>query len=115
MPARTPKFTFSAGAQYEIPTAAGWTITPRADVVYQSKVYFNSSNTEFSSQDGYALVNARVTFLAPRGDWSFAVFGTNLTNKVYSTGALDLIDGFGTGELSVAPPREWGVTARRSF
>ncbi|WEK46135.1 MAG: TonB-dependent receptor [Candidatus Andeanibacterium colombiense] len=115
VPARTPKFTFSAGAQYEIPTAAGWTITPRADLVYQSKVYFNSSNTEFSSQDGYALVNARITFLAPGGDWSFAVFGTNLTNKVYSTGALDLIDGFGTGELSIAPPREWGVTARRSF
>jgi iron complex outermembrane receptor protein len=115
VPPRTPKFNFSAGAQYEFLTGGGWSITPRMDVTYQSKVYFNSSNTQFASQDGYALVNARVTFATPDGKWSLAVFGTNLTDKVYSTGALDLIDGFGTGELSIAPPREWGVSVRRSF
>lgn len=41
--------------------------------------------------------------------------GTNLTNKLYSTGDLNFVEGFGTNEASIAPPREWGVTVRRTF
>jgi outer membrane receptor protein involved in Fe transport len=40
---------------------------------------------------------------------------TNLTNKLYATGALNFVSGFGTLERSVAPPRQWGVRIRKNF
>jgi len=115
VPARTPKVTASVGTQYEFVAPAGWTVTPRLDMTYQSKVYYNSANTATAAQKGYALLNGRITWVAPDRDWSIAVFATNLTNKLYTTGALDLVSGFGTLEQSVAPPRQWGVTVRKNF
>ncbi|MEI9964022.1 MAG: TonB-dependent receptor [Caulobacteraceae bacterium] len=114
VPPRTPKLTASVGGQYAFDLGDS-TLTPRMDLVYQSKVYFDSANTELGSQKGYALLNGRVTWAPAQGDWSVAVWVTNLTNKVYSTSALNLVDGFGTDELSIAPPREWGVTVRKNF
>ncbi len=114
VPPRTPKITLGVGGQYAF-DLGGSTLTPRLDVVYQSKVYFDSANTQLASQDGYALLNGRVTWAPAEGDWSVSVWATNLTNKVYSTGALNFVEGFGTNELSIAPPREWGVTVRKNF
>lgn len=115
VPARTPKLTASAGAQYEFVTPGGSTITPRLDMVYQSKVYFDSANTPLASQNGYALLNGRLTWMPADRDWSISAFVTNLTNKLYATSALNFVSGFGTLERSVAPPRLWGVAVRKNF
>lgn len=114
VPPRTPAVTASAGAEYAIPLGSA-SLTPRLDATYQSKVFFDSANTELGSQGGYVLLNGRVTWTAREGGWSVAWWGTNLTNKVYATSALNLVSGFGTDELSIAPPREWGVSVRKKF
>jgi hypothetical protein len=44
-----------------------------------------------------------------------AAFGTNLTDELYYDGKLALVPNLGREQGNVAPPRQWGVSFRRSF
>jgi iron complex outermembrane receptor protein len=112
-PSNTPKFNGSFGVQYDIETANIGTFTPRADVRYQSKVFF--TNLAEIGQSGYALVSARLSWASPDREWGAALFVTNLTNKYYNYGKLSLESVLGFDQANPAPPREWGLSIRRNF
>jgi hypothetical protein len=44
-----------------------------------------------------------------------ALFGTNLTDEVYFNGKLSLVTVLGREQGNVAPPRQWGLSLKRSF
>jgi iron complex outermembrane receptor protein len=111
-PNRTPKWNYGAGTEYTMALGDKGTLTPRVDWTYQSKIYFNNSA---GFQDGYGLLSARLTWAAPDDKWSVALFGTNLTNKVYFDGKLALQAALGRESGNVAAPREWGLSLRRNF
>ena len=69
---RTPKWTGSLGLQYGIPVPNG-TVTPRIDATYQSQVFFTSNNQ--GEQDGYALINGRLTWESQSKSWDLALWG----------------------------------------
>jgi iron complex outermembrane receptor protein len=71
------------------------------------------SGEEFE-QDSFGLLNARLVFKPPVGNWEVAVFGTNLTDERYTDGGfmsplLQIDDG------TIGRPREAGVTIRFEF
>jgi iron complex outermembrane recepter protein len=109
---RTPKLTGGLGLQYSFGLAQG-SITPRLDTVYQSKIYFTTNNQ--GAQDGYALLNGRVTWASPMNTWEIAVFGQNLTDEEYFNGKLSLVGFFGREQGNPAVPRTWGLSFRRNF
>jgi len=109
---RTPALTWALGAQYGFKMASG-SLTPRLDATYQSKIYFTSNNQ--GEQDGYALVNGRITWAAANKDWELALYGRNLTNKEYFAGKLSLIGFFGREQGNPGAPREWGLTFKHNF
>jgi iron complex outermembrane receptor protein len=111
-PNRTPKWNYGIGTEYSISLGAGGTLTPRVDFTHQSKIYFNNSA---GIQEGYGLLSARVTWASPDDKWSAALFGTNLTDEVYFDGKLALQAALGREQGNVAPPRQWGLSLRRSF
>ena len=91
-------------------------LTPRLDYTYRSTIYFRPAPTDpYSTQRGYGLANARLTWTPPDSNWMVAAFVTNLTNKRYFTSKQDQLNQYGAATGSVAPPREWCVTGRRSF
>ena len=123
---RTPEWTFAVGASYEFDLGNAGTLTPRIDARYQSKIYFLpytadlgnniASNPIEGVQEGYTVVNGRVTWISPSTDWEVQLYAVNLTDKVYFNGKLPLIGiGLGREQGNVAAPREFGVTATRHF
>jgi iron complex outermembrane receptor protein len=116
VPPRTPKYTAGVSVQYTANvTSAGSTLTGRIDSTYQSAVYFTDlTYTAVPGQQGYALLNGRLTWETPGKEWSVSAWGTNLTNKFYYQGKLTLqVLGFEEG--NPGPPRMWGINLRRSF
>lgn len=115
-PPHTPKWKFSAGTQYRIGLGGTGSLTPRADLVYQSKTYYGPNINEASTnQDGYTLVNARVTWQPTDLDWSVALSASNLFDKFYYVSKADGRNSTGALIGTVGAPRELAVTVRRVF
>lgn len=128
-PVRTPEWNGSAGVEYEVP-AFGGTIIPRLDVTYQSKIWFANfqnispafsavvippSRPDHSSQSGYALMNAQVSWTSDNDEWKLTGFVRNLLDKRFFYGKLSLVAALGREQGLIAPPREWGISLRRNF
>jgi iron complex outermembrane recepter protein len=109
---RTPKYNGAIGVSYGFAMAGG-TLTPRLDAVYTSKIYYATNNG--GEQDAYTLLNGRIAWENASRDWEFSVYGQNLTNEEYFNGKLSLIGFFGREQGNPGPPRQYGVTFRRSF
>lgn len=109
------KWTLNAGAQYAYDLGADLgELTLRGDVNYRSRTYNNPQNTLVISQEGYALVNARLTWESADESWQVSAFVLNLTDKEYFTSA-ESIPAFGINNAVYGRPREWGVSISRNF
>jgi iron complex outermembrane receptor protein len=111
---RTPEWTAAFGATYDWNLPSGGSISLRGDAVYQSKMFFGTDPV-FGFQDAYTLVDARMTWTSPDQGWSIALYGTNLNDQVYFNGMLSLVTVLGREQGNVAPPRQWGLSLKRSF
>jgi iron complex outermembrane receptor protein len=79
---RTPKWTGSVGAQYDLPISFG-TVSLRGDYSYRSLQYFDYTNSPILAQAGYGLLNGKLSFLTPDEHWELAVSVQNATDKRY--------------------------------
>jgi iron complex outermembrane recepter protein len=113
---RAPEVTITGTAAYAIPINPG-ELTLRADLRYQSKTFFTQFNRPEISQDGYTLVNARLTYTSEDGRYSFGGFVNNLFDKTYFTEVLEsgAFNPQLVAQAYVAPPRTYGVTAAFKF
>jgi iron complex outermembrane receptor protein len=111
---RTPRNSFSGSVDYQAPFRSG-KIELHGDFSYRSKEQFQILPA-INDQKGYGLVGARFGF-RPNGDrWSFALFGTNLTDVRYRTaGRGTLIEQVGFAYSSVGMPRQLGVQMTTGF
>ena len=103
----SPKRTFNAGAQYEIPLGGGSSITPRLNYGYVGKQYaglFYSPTLDTLRSRG--LLSALLTYR--NGDWEVEAWGTNLANKKYVSGINGTTEFYGA-------PREYGLRANLKF
>lgn len=115
MQAYTPKWSLNGGFSYRIAMGRG-SLTPRVDVAYRSKTYFDAPNTEQIAQNGYALINATIRYAAPDDRFSVAVGLTNLTNKAYrGSGNSSLTASSGYAEVTYGPPRMFTLEGTFSF
>lgn len=110
----TPEWKYNAGLQYRAELGNGATLTPRFDVYYQSKVFNEWTNNPRAVQEGYALVNGRLTYNAPDDEWYAALSVTNLFDQFYYVNRwIQSGTYIFTGQPS--RPREWAVTVGRRF
>jgi hypothetical protein len=92
---RVPKWTLSGAVQYEIPVGQEQFVVPRIDASYRSDIAFSNDILAVSSvQEGYALVNARLTWRNDALGLSIAGAVTNVFDKYYlfiglTLGSLD--------------------------
>lgn len=111
---RTPEWTAAVGATYDWVLQNSSSLSLRGDLTYQSRMSFGTDPV-FGFQDDLTLANARLTWTSADDAWSVALFGTNLTDKVYFHGQLSLVTVLGREQGNVAPPREWGLAIKRTF
>ncbi len=109
-----PEFTGTAAANIRIPLQSNGSLTARGELRYQSKIYFDQFNTPQLTQDGYAIVNGRLTYTPSHGNWDIAAYGENLTDKVYRQGMVRVDNVFGTIAF-YGVPRTFGIDGRYHF
>ncbi len=85
----------------------GYAISPRVDVSYSDKVFFDASNTALISQaDSYITVDASVQIENPDQTWKVVVGINNATDELYRvSGNSSLGSGSGYAEVAYARPR----------
>jgi iron complex outermembrane recepter protein len=114
VPPRSPTWNYGLSLEYQMSVgSAGSSLTWRADTTYQDDVYY--TDVVAVGQKAYSLVNARVTWNAPQGDWSVSLFGNNLTDEYYFNGKLSLVSILGFEQGNPGEPREWGLSVKRRF
>ena len=111
----TPKWTWSAGLQYEIPVGGFGSLTPRIDANYRSEVFTDPGNAATNRIAPRTLVNGRLTWASASKDWSLALEVTNLTNKYYYMNVIDNVAFTGSTYSYPGAPRRWSVTVKRTF
>ncbi|MFA7585134.1 MAG: TonB-dependent receptor [Novosphingobium sp.] len=82
---RTPEFTGNVGARYTADLMNG-ELALSANWYYSSKLYFGPSGIQFP-QGAYDTLSARAQWTAPDDRWFVALWGNNITNSRYRTGA----------------------------
>jgi iron complex outermembrane receptor protein len=104
----SPEITANVGVEYEIPIGKG-ALSPRVDFTYIGAQYASVfANPIYDHLGERHLLNTQIAYR--QGDWLVAVYGTNLTNEVYSTGVQP------TGaNRYLGAPRQVGIRVSRNF
>ena len=110
--ANAPEITGSAIVRYDLPTEnMGFGSYVMVDGSFRGKTYYSVNNRGQNSQDSYALLNARVGFTSPDERWEFALWGRNLTDKLYVSTSYDNYGGIFPSQNFLGDPRTYGVSA----
>src|SRR5437879_4476420 len=97
--------------------AASLSITPRVDASYQTRTFFDATDTpEIAELGGYTVLNASVLVSPGTGSWRLTVGANNATDKIYRVaGNSSLSTGSGYAEVAYARPREYFATISYDF
>ncbi|CDO38098.1 TonB-dependent receptor [Novosphingobium sp. KN65.2] len=118
-PITTPNWKWSAGIQYRADLGDAGSITPRFDLAYTGKrsVGRLTLASPLEYRPDFVLANARLTWKNKDEDLSISFEVQNLFDKYYLL-PLRFVAVYataGTGYSTVGRPREWAVTARKTF
>ena len=90
----TPELTWSLSPEYHIPLQSGAEVVLRADYSYRDNMWGEPSDdpgrmTEIESRD---IINANISYRAPDGSWTAAIYGRNITDERYTNAIINLSD-----------------------
>ncbi|WP_162176734.1 TonB-dependent receptor [Hyphomonas beringensis] len=102
-----PELTAAATVDYTKPLSNGAEAFVRMNVAYHGDQYSDSSNEEQFHQDAYTLVNGKIGWTSPSGDWDVSLYAKNLFDEEYDLGTSP--DAFTTLFGKYGDPRTYGV------
>lgn len=109
-----PTWTWVSSASYSFPISeTGLRGFAHADARYVSDQFTNGSTDVLRIQQGYMLVNARVSVVGPDNSWRADLWARNLFDKEYTRRILP--SQFGNLGAFLGDPRTYGVTVRKNF
>lgn len=110
-----PKYSFTAGAQYDYEFGNGGKLTVRGDLAWSSRIHFSEFNDKNLSQKSVTKINALLRYDSG-SFWNLSVWGKNLTNEYVKSNELVTIALWGYPKYgSIEPPRTYGVTLGFDF
>lgn len=112
-PALTPRWTLSIAPHYEIELANGANLGFNVDYSYRGDQFGQSINTPDELLESRDLIGFSIDYTTPGGDWTFSIYGENVTNEVYDVGRLQQT-GF-VGVVRSNDRSEFGARLRKSF
>jgi iron complex outermembrane receptor protein len=111
----TPEWSYTASFDYTLPVPSlNGELALRADYSHYSTVWNDDLNSTVLKQSPYGITNAQMAFMSDTGEWSFVIWGKNLTDEEYIVSGDDNIYA-GFREANFGEPRTYGATLRRSF
>ena len=97
---RTPSTQLSAGINYRLLDM----VTFDVRYSWQSKMFWATDN--IAEEPSYGLLDARISVGPDNGNWAVAVWGKNLTDKLYRTNVIPF---FGDEVSQFGPPLTYGL------
>lgn len=122
------KWTGTIGADLKLGGIGSGEFVATGEVNYVSSYFYDPFNEEapgfsgvlnqpgaekYLTQDGYALVSARLAYIGE--NFNIAIWGKNLTNKKYFPVGYDVTGAFGNTIYNAGSPRTYGVSATIKF
>ena len=113
----TPEWQAHLGLSYDFSMGSTWKLTPRADVSFTEKQFFDAGNSpEIAQLQGVTLLNASLTLASDDSKWRFVLSGNNLTDEDYPVaGTSSLTTASGYAEIIYARPRTLALSAAYNF
>jgi iron complex outermembrane receptor protein len=109
-----PKFSLNESATYTMPLSIGGDLAYRIDATSRSRQFRDAKNNPPLEAGPYTIVNARISWRGLHDQLELAVFGTNLTDKLYITNGVEVL-GLGYEEAYYNRPREWGASVNYKY
>ncbi|HEY0941969.1 MAG TPA: TonB-dependent receptor [Steroidobacter sp.] len=108
---RTPDYQYTVGFEYSM-SVGNWTeaLKFRASYAYQDAMFWEPANVH--TEDGYGLLDARLSLAPPHAPWRVSIWGRNLTDELYRTNVVPF---FGDEVSQFGPPRTYGADFSWSF
>jgi iron complex outermembrane receptor protein len=111
----TPELTWSLSPEFHIPLQSGAEIVLRADYSYRDNMWGEPSDdpgrmTEIESRD---IINANISYRAPDGSWTAAIYGRNITDERYANALINLSDYI--LQIMSNDASEFGLSFRKDF
>jgi iron complex outermembrane receptor protein len=110
-----PAFTFNGRLRYETPITDTLAAAFQTDFTVVDEHFLEPNNREFLKEDGYSLVNARISLLPQNGPWEVSAWVKNIGDEEYRTAAQDISVALGFSEIVTGLPRTWGVELEYRF
>lgn len=111
---RAPSITFSLGGSHTARFASGAKIVSTLNYSFQDDQRSIAADADALVLPSYGLLNARIEYTAPSGDFSVSAFATNLMDKQYIIGGIRFST-VGAARWNVGRPREFGLSAKYKF
>ena len=91
-------------------------VETRVQVVYTDERWFNEFQEDIAYQEATTVVNANALFRLGDGDWTFNLWGRNLTDETIISHVNVTSSAIGHARLAtLMPPRTFGATVGYSF
>ena len=110
----TPKNSFSAGLNLLGDISEKAAVFFRPSYTYKSKVYFEETNLENISQDGYGVLNVRTGLILNSG-LEFNLYMNNVLDEEFIIDAGNTGGAFGIPTFIAGPPRFFGLQITKKF
>ncbi|MEO8020171.1 MAG: TonB-dependent receptor [Pseudomonadota bacterium] len=112
-----PKWSGHLGLSYGFHPSSNWSLTPRVDVSYTTKQFFDAGNSpEIAQNNTITLVNASLALASEDDKWRVVLSGNNLSDKLYPVaGTSSLTTASGYSEIIYARPRTLSLSVTRNF
>ena len=108
--ANSPEQTFNAAVTYTIALDNGGTVRLFGDYYYQGD-HFKEAVNIVPLEISQDMLNARITYVSPGGNWDIAAWAKNITDETWVTDTLNDPVALGWGVWVYGAPRSFGVTA----
>jgi iron complex outermembrane receptor protein len=79
--AYVPEWKVTFGGQYTFQIGKFGFVTPRGDLSWTDRVFYDVLEDEALSQDPHVILNALVKYESPGGRWRLEFYGKNLTDE----------------------------------
>jgi iron complex outermembrane receptor protein len=109
---QAPRVSGTVAGQYDWSVGSGATVYARVEEYYQTRVYYDPSNSPLQSQGAYATLNTSVGFVSKDGHWRTQLWAKNLADKHYIIATL--ANGVEPAGIA-APPRTFGVRVVKTW
>lgn len=108
---RTPRYQLTVGGQVAVDLGS-WRQALSFMLNYSVRGRMEWEPANGSHEPGYGLLNGRIALTPPDRPWSIAVFGRNITDKLYRVNVIPFLQ---DDMSSYGPPRTFGAELTTKF